>query len=262
VQYLESTLENAVDFGAVCTARLGPAVCAGLGLLPQQADGTVTIKNHNWATGATIGLLYTPTPDSRIGITYHSSIHHSLNGQATFRGVPAFFQAAFTPTRVHSKLSLPEDLRISLYHQLTPAWALLADFSYVRWRRFDVLSARFSNGLPDKVTVNAWENSKRYALGVNYRLNSAWLLRSGMAYEETPVPDASHRSPRPPDQDRIWLAVGFNYHMSGHASLDAAYAHVFVKQASINNVDSDGHLLRGQFTGHSDIFSLQFNWLF
>lgn len=262
VQYLKSTLENAVDFGALCTARLGSAICARLGLVPQQNDGTVTIKNHSWATGATFGLLYTPTATSRIGVTYRSSIRHLLNGQAEFRGVPALFQSTFTASRTNSSLTLPEQLRLSLYHQFTQAWALLADFSYERWRRFNVLTARFSNGLPDKVSVNAWRNSKRYALGLNYRPTGSLLLRSGIAYEETPVPDPTRRSPRPPDNDRIWLAFGFNYRLTGHVSLDAAYVHIFVKDAPINNIDSDGHILLGQFNGHSDIFSLQANWLF
>jgi len=262
VQYLDSTLENAVDFGTICAAKFGPALCAGLGLRPQQADGRVSIDNTNWAVGYTLGILYTPTENSRIGITYHASIQHTLDGQARFSGVPAIFQTAFTTGRTHSSLTLPEELRVSLYHQLTPAWSILADFGYMRWSRFNTLRIGFANGLPDKVTVNDWKNSKRFALGANYRLSPAWLLRSGVSYEETPVPNAVRRSPRPPDNDRIWLALGFNYRLMEHASLDAAYAHVFVRDAPINNLDSEGHLLRGQFSGHSDILSLQLNWLF
>jgi long-chain fatty acid transport protein len=262
VQYLDSTLENAVDFGLLCAAQPGPLPCAGLGLLPHQADGRISIDNTDWAVGFSLGLLYTPADGTRFGITYHSPIRHGLNGQASFSGVPVIFRNTFTASPTRSDLTLPEELAIGIYHQLTPAWSVMADFGYMRWSRFDVSRLSFANGLPDRVAVNNWKNSRRYAAGINYRPAADWLLRTGVSYEETPVPDAAHRSPRPPDSDRIWLAFGFNYLLSEHISIDAAYAHVFVKDAPISNPDDEGHLLDGHFTGRSDILSFQLNWLF
>ena len=34
----------------------------------------------------------------------------------------------------------------------------------------------------------------RYSVGVDYRLNSSWTFRGGVAYDETPIPDAKHRT--------------------------------------------------------------------
>ena len=41
----------------------------------------------------------------------------------------------------------------------------------------------------------------------------AWL-RTGLALDETPVPNSSLRSPRVPDEERIWLSFGATYRYS------------------------------------------------
>jgi long-chain fatty acid transport protein len=47
------------------------------------------------------------------------------------------------------------------------------------------------------------------------------------------VPDAD-RTPRIPDQDRKWLAIGAQYRWSKQLVFDIGYSHIFVKNASVN----------------------------
>jgi long-chain fatty acid transport protein len=53
----------------------------------------------------------------------------------------------------------------------------------------------------------------------------------GLAYDTTPVQDA-FRSPRLPDNDRIWLAVGARYQPSPTWWLDFGYTYIWVDDAS------------------------------
>jgi long-chain fatty acid transport protein len=59
-----------------------------------------------------------------------------------------------------------------------------------------------------------------------YSLGKGFALRAGIAYDQTPVPDAT-RTPRLPDPDRSWLALGARWVPSESITVDFAYAHLF-----------------------------------
>ena len=88
--------------------------------------------------------------------------------------------------------------------------------------------------------------------------------RAGMAYDETPVPNAERRTPRIPDQDRLWLALGLSYAPVENLRLDLGYAHLVIRDATIENtLESQApHVLRGNYEVEVDIVSAQLNWGF
>jgi len=86
----------------------------------------------------------------------------------------------------------------------------------------------------------------------------------GIAYDETPVPRDSLRSPRVPDNDRTWLTLGTTYRYSPNLTFDFGYAHIFVDDPKLKDVpDNDGlHLVSGKYDASVDILSAQVNWKF
>ena len=58
-------------------------------------------------------------------------------------------------------------------------------------------------------------------------------MRGGAAYELSPVPDST-RTPRLPDNDRIWLSVGAGYKVNEWLTANIAYSHVFIKDGGVN----------------------------
>ena len=269
IQYIEAELSNALDTGSICYGLAGPATCGLFGLAPQQADGKATIEGDDWSFGFNLGALYEFDADSRIGIAYRSRISHTLKGNADFT-IPAAFQnfltaassTAFSDTGASASVSLPETLSVSAYHALDERWAILADVTWTRWSRFKELRVRFDSGQPDSVTDEHWENALRYSLGMNYRYNDRWLLRAGVAFDEEPIPDAAHRTPRIPGNDRRWLALGASYRGSARMSLDVGYAHLFVRDTPIAHANSSAGSIIGNYDNSVDILSAQMNWTF
>jgi long-chain fatty acid transport protein len=98
-------------------------------------------------------------------------------------------------------------------------------------------------------------------------MTDAWMLRLGTAYDTTPVQD-QFRTPRLPDEDRTWAALGFQYKVGKNGALDVGYAHLFVKNATSNlpNQDSAGAPPTGNLVGtykdSVNILSLQFRQSF
>lgn len=260
-QYIKAELSNAIDFGAIF-ASLGAA-----GMAPQQNDGHVTFKGDSWSWGYNLGMLYRFSADTRAGVAYRSDIDHTLRGDADFSGVPLNNPTGrFVDTGVKSYATVPDNLSVSLWHNFTGKLAAMADITWTNWSKFDELRIRFDNPVEsDAVTTQKWHDTIRYALGAVYA-PGPWAFRAGVAYDESPVPDAAHRTPRIPDHDRTWITCGGGYRVSDRVSVDVGYAHLFVKDAEISKTPTGEDRLRGGLSGSYqssvDIASAELNWKF
>ncbi|MDB5840416.1 MAG: transporter [Herminiimonas sp.] len=266
-QYIDVELSRAIDFGTICLGALGAARCAPAGLLPQAADGKVTVDGSDWGYGFNLGALYAPGPAARFGIAWRSRIIHRLSGDARFERparLPAPLAAApaFANTGSRADVDLPELASLSATLELNPKWTLMSDLSWQHWSRFRELRIRFDNGAPDSVTPQQWRNTFRFAVGVNHHYSDRWKLRSGIAWDQTPVKSA-FRTPRIPDNNRLWLALGAQYRPSQQSAWDIGYAHLFMNDTSINKAEPPvGGTLIGNYSSDVNILSVQYNYSF
>ncbi|MGA7799962.1 MAG: outer membrane protein transport protein [Gammaproteobacteria bacterium] len=278
-QYIKADLTQAVDYGGACVAQLiqagqspgaAGATCASFGLVPQHSDGTASISGNDWSYGFNVGLLYELDAATRFGVAYRSKVGHTVTGSASFTNAPAIFTAkgVFVPTAVHAGITLPDILSVSAYHDLDSRWALMGDVTWTHWSRFQQLRVDYASSQSPSITDENWKNTLRYSLGANYRYNSRWLLRGGIAYDQTPIPDAQHRTPRIPGNNRTWLALGFRYQASPALALDAGYAHLFISSTAIDHQDihagqpGGGGTVVGSYDSSVDIVSAQATWSF
>lgn len=255
-QYMKAKLSNAVDFGSALAA-------AGAGVAPGSADGKARVTGDDWGYGLSAGVLFQPRDDTRFGLSYRSAVKHTLQGEAAFTSVPAALSAAFANTGAQAGITTPETVSLGAYHDLSKEWAVMADLTWTRWSRFDELRIEFDNPLRgDSVTDEKWNNGWFGAIGVHYRPSEKWTLKAGLAFDQTPVPDST-RTPRIPDGDRYWMALGASYKYSDFLRFDAAYTHLIVDEAPVNLTDtlSGSNTLRGnlqgRFANSVDIVALQ-----
>ncbi|MDO8825215.1 OmpP1/FadL family transporter [Methylophaga sp.] len=253
LQYIDLELSQAANFGALTGAS-------------QQNDGRVRLTADDWSWGYNLGMTYQFTDATRLGISYRSKISHELTGDGEFR-IPQNVSgqaaaAGFQDGKISGRVTLPESASIALHHQLNSRWAVMADASWTRWSRFEELRINSDVDRLNSVKAEDWENSMRYGLGLEYQANERWSWRTGVAYDETPVPNAQRRTPRIPDSDRTWLSLGASYYYSDNIILDAAYTHMFMKDTSIDDTDSNGNQLVGRYKNSVDIVAVQLRWLF
>ena len=281
-QYFDGRLTNALDKSTLCigaaTAALGggavPAVCGPLGLLTPgnpASDGRVDVRVDDWSFGVNLGLLWEPSPGTRVGAHWRSRVEHRLEGRARFQGTTDLaalstavgLPGAFTDQGVTADLTLPESLSVGVHHALSARLAVLADVTWTRWSRFESLVLRFDGGHPDNVTPAGWDDTLRYALGLAFEHTPGLTLRAGIALDETPIPSAAARTPRIPDDDRLWVALGASYERDEHLSVDVGYAHLFVGDVPIDNLEvNTGHRLRGEFDAEIDVVGVQLRYRF
>lgn len=260
-QYIKAELSNAIDFGSIFASLDAP------GFAPQQNDGFVTFEGDSWSWGYNAGLLYQFTQGTRGGVAYRSEISHTLRGSADFSGVPAFNPTGrFADSDIQADATTPDTLSVSLWHDFTGRFAAMADATWTNWSKLSELRIRFDNPAEsDAVTSFRWKDTMRYSLGAVYA-PGAWAFRAGAAYDESPVPEERYRTPRLPDNDRIWIAAGVGYRASQSVSLQAGYAHLFVRQAHTGKTAEGEDLFRGALNGsyrsNIDIVSAEVYWRF
>lgn len=154
--------------------------------------------------------------------------------------------ADFAASRLHpnsdakTSIDTPEMLSFNAFHQLNDKVALMADLTFTRHSRLDevrigldqVAGYPYFNGVTegDLVVEQDWKDTYKLSLGMNYQYNDDLLLRTGVAYDKSPVSSTQLRHPAFPDADRYWLSFGANYKVTEDTSLDLAYS--FVKFAT------------------------------
>ena len=267
--HAEADLTNAVDFGTICAAALGGC---GIGATFQRNDGKARLEGDDWGFGWNAGVIFQATQATRVGLAYRSQVHHTLDGTVRFSNVPAAFAlsplltATFANGNASAKLTTPDSLSASLLHQIDDQWDVMADLTWTRWNKFEQLTAIRSSGTIVSNVPEHWKNTLRASVGASYRYNDTLKARIGVAYDESPVPSA-YRTPRIPDNDRVWLALGASYKLAPASSLDASYAHLFVHDASIDKTTDTSSaalrdVLKGNYDSDVNILSVQYTHSF
>jgi long-chain fatty acid transport protein len=263
-QRAEATLSQAVDFGTICFGQFGPAACSGIGLTPQNNDGSQELTASDWGYGYNLGAIFQISPDMRIGVNYRSRIDYTLSGTSTFSGVPAAFGtiAQFQNTNATADLTMPDTASLSVFQTFDDKWDIMGDITWTHWSVFKTLTVNFANGAPAFVTPENWRDTWRLSLGTSYKLSQSWKLRSGVAWDQTPVPDQTSRTARIPDNSRTWISIGASWYFDKGASLDFGYAHLFLPTTPIDHTQQAAGTLVGNYNGNINILSVQAVWTF
>lgn len=272
IEYAHARLTSAIDFGTIGAASGIPFA------VPTTQDGRAKIKADDWGVGGTLGIIVEPQPGTRLGVAWRSQIDHTLEGDADFTldsaGVGQALQGAtgaFQNTDVKADITMPETVSVGAYHELTNELAVLGQFEWTHWSRFDELRIKFDNpSQPDNVTDENWDNTVFVAAGFTYRPTNNlrdFTFRIGGAYDQSPIPNAAHRTPRLPGADRYWLAFGGSYEPNEQFKVDLGYTHIFMKDGKVQQTTSGtGNTFRGNldatYENHVNIVTLQARMLF
>lgn len=235
------------------------------------AAGNLTLNADDIGYGFNLGITIQAAPNTRIGASYRSSIKYDLEGTASFSGTAA----ALLGSGVRADLRVPDSASFSVFHALNPQWELMGDITWTGWSsvqqlvviRTTATGAGSAAGSTLTTLPFLWDDTWRFGIGANYRMNQQTKLRFGVAYDQTPTNDAT-RTPRLPDQDRTWVALGVQYKPSKAGTLEVGYAHEFVRDANVNvpvpgaTTCAAGGCLTGKFKDKADILSIQYSHSF
>ncbi|NOL49191.1 OmpP1/FadL family transporter [Pelistega europaea] len=268
---------------------------AGLASVPgAYFDSGSSTKIKNTAYGWNVGIMFHPSVDTRIGLSYRSRIKHKADGHTsidvnanaikadatnyimglvkagalTLQQAGALAQKANgiqVPTRLDSKatVSLPDMAVLSAYHRINEKWEVMGDISWIGWSSIPKLTINsVGGGFANETSLSLkFKDTWRVALGANYAVNEKWKLKMGVAWDQSPIRNAEHRPASLPDSDRYWVSLGVQYKPTQFTTIDVGYAHLFAKSSKIHN-DNEGKAnlygrLSGSYKANANIFGLQ-----
>jgi len=285
-QRLDAELTNDVNYSGVIAQGVQQLVLAGQ--LPPATGATVIaanvaqsgharVRGDDDAWGFNVGVLFDLSDATRLGLSYRSSFDYTVEGTINFAaptgrepvssGIIAAASAPGAPLStgpVTVDLELPDSATLSLQHRFADRFAVLADVAWTGWSSIQELRIVRDSGATASVTPERWRDTWRYALGGTYAMSDSITLRAGVAFDETPVPDET-RTPRLPDTDRTWVAIGARWQPSPALLMDFGYAHLFSDTVPLDQDAGNAAasaLLNGRQHSDVDIVSAQLVYRF
>lgn len=268
------TLSNAIDFGsAIC--RINIAACitpdpvtAPYG--PQKNDGMVKIHGTNNGLGWIAGMNWRPTDSLSFGYSHRSEIDHELEGSGDFtvpaNVVPVLAVGApgqFLDGDAGAKLTTPSIDTFSATWQTNERLALMAEVSRTDWSSLKEIRITFDNAAqPDSAEDYNWKESWFYSVGGEYAFNDKFTFRAGVARDDSPI-SRPYRTPRMPDQDRMWYSLGLTWNATDNFELSASYVKVdLVDTPEVDILSSSGSRLVGEYDGGADLYGISAQYRF
>jgi len=229
--------------------KLADWISLGAGLQAEYAQANLTfvsavlgpgipalaqITAAGWGWGWTAGVTLTPTPTTHIGLGYRSAIDQDFSGSLAIAG------GLSTPGSVTTTVKLPGSLNLGLRQALSPYLTLLGTVAWMDWSRIgtsnftqpDGTPALTPTGTPIKIPFE-YRDGWFFSGGLEYVASPIWTLRTGFAYEISPVTDQV-RVPLVPDNDRTWVSAGATAHITRYLSVDLAYSYIHLNSTPVN----------------------------
>jgi long-chain fatty acid transport protein len=242
-------------------------------------ESSASIKGDDDAWGWNAGLLWNISPDHRVGLHYRSNVKYDVTARATFvhptataapPALAAGVNAALYDGGVTSKVEIPPIVNLSFFSTLNPQLDVMIDAQWTGWSTIKDLTFVRSDGKDAGTVLQStpenFEDAWKFSIGANYRVDRSWMVRAGLAYDESPV-QMAFRTPRLPDNDRTWLTAGGQYRFANGVVLDVGAAYIWVSGANVNkngdppNTAAYG-LLSGKYSSSTVILSGQLSMEF
>jgi long-chain fatty acid transport protein len=230
---------------------------------PLVPGSVARLDGSDWAWGWNVGVLADLPAGTRVGLTYRSHIDYNISGTLTFNN------AALSRLDSHAStdLRLPPTASVAISQRLSRTLRVLADYTWTGWDSVQSLTVVATDGAQAGQVVSdtalKFSDSWRAGLGLEYQISTPWLLRAGIAYDRSPVQDA-FRTPRLPDADRKWFALGARWKASSRLSLDMGGAYIWVNSARsdlASVLPVPGELI-GTYRSHIVVLGSQLNYGF
>jgi len=226
------------------------------------------LKGDEWGYGWNTGILYEVDENNRFGFTYRSEVKVDFDGDYK-SNLPSALNAVNNPQQSGIPygtngstipgaltLNLPEMWEVSGWHKVAPQWAVHYSMAYTSWSQFQELKATGSNGQTLFYKDESYRDAWRIALGTTYFYDKNWTFRTGIAFDDSPVP-ADKRSISIPDQDRLWLSAGTSYAFDDNASVDVGISYMHGQNVTVKE---------GPYTFNSEgkawLYGANFNYKF
>ncbi len=200
---------------------------------------------RSYGYGAKVGVVYTPSPAVRFGLTFHTPTAladmkapgETMSFQLNVPGMGHVPQSLTGDYRVRD-FQWPAMLGAGLAWYPAERWMVVADVREVFWRNAmrqfamsftaanTTANGPFAGQNLDAVLFQNWDNQTIFEIGVAYQASDMFTIRFGANTGNNPVPDRYLNCLFPAIVERH-LTAGFGWRIDEHSSLDLSVVYGF-----------------------------------
>ena len=197
------------------------------------------VEADSWDWGFNLGVMISPTDKLRFGLAYRSSIEHNAEGDTKLSGMST---GSDLDTLLEGQnfgmsttIETPDTIMLTGTWEATDQLRLSGLVRWANWSKFKEL--KIKNDLPVMIESalnqagqaalfkelnieNDWQDTWLFSIGADYRINDAFTVRGGVAYETSPIDRQETRMAAIPDTDRVWLSLGASWYPTQDLQFD------------------------------------------
>jgi long-chain fatty acid transport protein len=222
--------------------------------LLEPGDGRLKYDASDVGYGYNLGVLFTLSPQTRVGVTYVSKVDLEFKDDLRFKNMDgtllgaALRASGLLDAQLKIDMSIPAQLSLGVYQAITDKLALVGTVNWQDWSKF----GQPEIAVADSSTVTAdlnYQDTYHAGIGVYYRVAEPWLLMVGFGYDTSPTSSSSERSPVLPLGAFFTYSAGVQYDWNKDFSVGVAYALIDAGPAKVNR---SGGPLKGDLAGEYD----------
>jgi len=226
----------------------------------------VLSDNHakGWGYGLHGGFLYQFSPATRLGFHYRSRLTVNALGKSEVSGNSLYIATGFNDD-FKTRIVLPAVSTLSAYHEFNHRWSFDGSINYTQWSNIPHNLNFYNIATPTPVDASIpwnYRNTWLIAVGGNYQIDSAFLIRAGIQYDQTPVKN-HERITAVPDSNRIGASIGAHYQANKKLGIDIGWTHLFLNSANVSapiTVGAQTSTPNGSYRTYADLISGQLVW--
>ena len=222
--------------------------------LLEPGDGRLKYDASDVGYGYNLGVLFTLSPQTRVGVTYVSQVNLDFKDEMRFKNLDGTILGAalaangLLDAQLKINMNIPAQLSLGVYQAITDKLALVGTVNWQNWSRFGEPEI----AVADSSTVTAdlnYQDTYHAGIGVYYRVAEPWLLMAGFSYDTSPTSSSSDRGPVLPLGAFFTYSAGVQYDWNKDFSVGVAYALIDAGPAKVNR---SGGPLKGDLKGEYD----------
>jgi long-chain fatty acid transport protein len=226
--------------------------------LPGLGDGGLSLESWDEAFGGNAGILLTPMPKLRIGLTYQSPEYFKFGFKPFLTGLGPGLSAIskrIGGAQFNVPLTEPQQVMASVVYELIPNFSLMGNVGWQNWTEFGEFPVGIS--ATNQTTVDAnlhFSNTCQIAIGQQYRFAEKWLWSAGFAYDSSPVSQANRNAVLPIDR-QLRYGTGIQYEVNRDITVGGAWEFMDAGPGPFSNTRGP---LAGTLQGHYSTNYLNF----
>jgi len=245
LQTVELNPSLAVPLSDTLSMGLGFRLISSSGVVKSTYTVSRDMDGSSTDYGYNLALMYKPTPSLNLAATYRSNVNMSIEGNA---------KLYYTSSMVYNgaagvTIPAPATLNLAAAYTFGRGTTVEAVYEKTYWSTYKSLDFSYPTSIGilaayfDDPKAKNWVDTSSYRLGLTQKY-SQWTAMAGVAYDETPVPNAT-LGYELPDSNAWVVSLGGRYQLDSHWNLGLAGLIDMKKSRDVNgNING----IDGKFT--------------